>query len=200
MWSVQDDLLRIETSKDVCCNLLICFQIQHNKLAMTVCNRSNDLLWGMLGANVVHFSFLQEYMAAKIGVAIGHYHHFTNNLHVYTERKDWQPQKLIEASNQFMYYYEESASHFKLVEDPERFDKEVIEFINNAASPRKWEEPFLNFVAFPMCWAFRLYKNKEYRSALNAMQCVKAEDWKIAGIDWLTKRKERSELKEKKDD
>jgi hypothetical protein len=35
---------------------------------MTVTNRSNDLCWGMLGANYVHFTILQEYLAARLGV------------------------------------------------------------------------------------------------------------------------------------
>ena len=33
------------------------------KLCMTVCNRSNDMLWGAYGANVVHMSMLQEFVA-----------------------------------------------------------------------------------------------------------------------------------------
>jgi thymidylate synthase len=94
-------------SKDVCCNLEVMFSLRNEMwgskliehpdrrlqevdnivrvLDMTVTNRSNDLVWGLLGANYVTFSVLQEYMAARIGCGVGRYHHFTNNLHCY----DW---------------------------------------------------------------------------------------------------------------
>lgn len=52
-------------------------------LDMTVCNRSNDLIWGTLGANYVHFSFLQEYIALACDLLPGHYHQFSVNQHVY---------------------------------------------------------------------------------------------------------------------
>ena len=188
MWNVEDDLCKIETSKDVCCNTHIYFQIQKDRLVMTVCNRSNDLLWGMLGANVVHFSFLQEYMAACIGVGIGKYHHFTNNLHVYAERKDWQPTKLLDYYNHPSVDYC-GMEHFPLVEDPKRFDDECAEFVEDSTRPIKLEEPFLNYVAFPMCWAFKLYKERELKSAIKAMELVRAMDWRMAGINWLEKRK-----------
>ena len=82
MWNVEDDLLKTGTSKDVCCNLSCMFLIRSvdngidgngkhtwtDHLDMTVTNRSNDLVWGLFGANVVHFSYLLEYMATQIGV------------------------------------------------------------------------------------------------------------------------------------
>ena len=111
MWNVEQDLLKIDTSVDVCCNLCCTFMIRtvddaapceamwatdtiakpkaRKYLDMTVFNRSNDLILGMLGANVVHFSFLQEYMANCIGVEVGVYNQISSNLHAYTER--WKP-------------------------------------------------------------------------------------------------------------
>lgn len=58
------------------------------RLDLMVCNRSNDLVWGALGANVVHFSVMQEYVAALIGCPVGRYWQVTNNLHLYTERHE----------------------------------------------------------------------------------------------------------------
>lgn len=72
--------------KAVPCNTHAYFAIRNGKLNMTVMNRSNDLVWGALGANVVHFSFLLEYMAMRIGIPVGSYYQFTNNLHVYTDK------------------------------------------------------------------------------------------------------------------
>jgi hypothetical protein len=43
------------------------------KLDMTVFNRSNDMVWGAYGANAVHFSILQEYIACALGLKVGAY-------------------------------------------------------------------------------------------------------------------------------
>jgi thymidylate synthase len=112
-------------SKDVCCNLDVMLSLRdtgyglfsfkeapHEPLVplpgtarmepvrvldIMVTNRSNDLLWGLLGANYVQFSMLQEYLAACIGVEVGKYHHMSNNLHVYDGRADWKPEALLAA-------------------------------------------------------------------------------------------------------
>lgn len=68
------------------CNTHIYFRVnKHDELDMTVCNRSNDLIWGMLGSNVVHFTMLHELVSRAAGYYQGLYRVFTNNLHVYTE-------------------------------------------------------------------------------------------------------------------
>jgi hypothetical protein len=82
MWACQQDL-NVPHVKDVPCNTHAYFRIINGSLDMTVCNRSNDLVWGALGSNVVHFSFLQELMAHEIGVGVGKMYQFTNNLHLY---------------------------------------------------------------------------------------------------------------------
>jgi thymidylate synthase len=52
-------------------------------LDLTVLCRSNDAIWGAYGANAVHFSVLQEYLAARIAVGVGRMYQFSNNFHVY---------------------------------------------------------------------------------------------------------------------
>lgn len=52
-------------------------------LDLTVCCRSNDMAWGAHGANAVHFSFLQEYLADRIGVGVGSMYQLSNNYHLY---------------------------------------------------------------------------------------------------------------------
>jgi thymidylate synthase len=56
---------------DVPCNTHLYFDVQDGRLNMTVCNRSNDLVWGMLGANYVHFSILHEYVANAVSLPLG---------------------------------------------------------------------------------------------------------------------------------
>jgi hypothetical protein len=84
MWDVLRDL--DYDGKDVPCNLVATFQmVQDRYLNMVVFNRSNDIIWGCYGANAVHFSMLQEYMANKIGCQMGTYTQVSVNWHVYEQ-------------------------------------------------------------------------------------------------------------------
>lgn len=74
-----------EQGKDIACNLIITFKIRHNKLHMVVFNRSNDILWGLFGANLCQFTTLQELLASWLGVEVGSYHQVTDSLHLYTD-------------------------------------------------------------------------------------------------------------------
>jgi hypothetical protein len=130
-------------------------------LDMTVCNRSNDMIWGMLGANVVHFSFLQEYIAQQVGVSMGRYYQFTNNLHVYTKR--WKPE--VWEPFHCDYY----VSTIETVPIGETFNRDVV---------------------FPMLMAFGWHKRRDYDRALNRIERVEADDWRLAGTTWLCKRRD----------
>ena len=72
IWDPSRDLA--EDVKDVPCNTHMYPRIREEKgcpvLELTVCCRSNDIIWGATGANAVHFSFVQEWMAAQIGVGV----------------------------------------------------------------------------------------------------------------------------------
>lgn len=190
MWNVEDDLLKIDTSKDCCCNTHVYFSLDTGELDMTVCNRSNDLVWGMLGANVVHFSFLQEYMAARIGVHVGVYNHFTNNLHAYVER--FNPQAWLEDTSYLQQDYDrKSHSIVPLVSNPKQFEYELKKFVAWPLDPeRRWKEPFFQNVASPMCRAFSYHTIRGYAEALKLMRQVVASDWRWAGEQWLVKRRD----------
>lgn len=83
------------------CNTAVYFTIREEQyLDMTVTNRSNDLVLGLMGANLVHFTILQEYMARSLGIKVGLWYQFTNNLHVYlTANGGFHPDKWIEGAN-----------------------------------------------------------------------------------------------------
>ena len=83
MWAPYDDLGT--EVRDVPCNTHIYFQVRDRQLQMTVCCRSNDMIWGAYGANAVHFSILQELMAWELGVGVGPYYQFSNDFHMYLE-------------------------------------------------------------------------------------------------------------------
>jgi thymidylate synthase len=234
MWNVEDDLLKIDVTKDTCCNTCVyfateqgvcrfcggtgkvpgreadygepdsicgvCKGLPHDQpqfLNMTVCNRSNDLIWGMLGANVVHFSFLLEYMAIALELEVGTYNQFTNNMHVYTKR--WEPEKWLADKDPDWYSLVgedqspcgpvNKGPFIPFVHDVATFDQEVVEFIDSKSWTRNWNEPFLQKVATPMCRAFSLHKQRDYHGALKEIENVEAADWKIAGRDWIEKRR-----------
>lgn len=83
MWDCDFDL--DQTKNDLPCNTHIYFDCRGGVLNMTVCNRSNDILWGAYGANAVHMSMLQEIIAAGVGVPMGVYRQMSNNFHAYTD-------------------------------------------------------------------------------------------------------------------
>ncbi len=161
IWDCRCDLGRRIVSRDKPCNTQAYFAIDNGQLVMTVCNRSNDMIWGMLGANVVHFSFLQEYIAQQVGVPMGRYYQFTNNLHVYTER--WKPE-VWEPFHRDYY-----TSTIETVPMGKTFNRDVV---------------------FPMLMAFGWHKRRDYDRALDRIERVEADDWRFAGTTWLCKRRD----------
>jgi len=220
MWNVEDDLLKVDSpecggSKDVCCNLNVLFKLRHGPavedeekyhphtgtfykrdkfLDMTVTNRSNDLLWGMLGANYVHFSILQEYMAARLGAGVGTYHHFSNNLHVYKERKDWDPGNLLawERANPDQ---EEDDIKVPLVQDHTVFDTELRNFVDhhrqNQTVRLALNEPFLQDVAQPLAMAYHRWKLGEFVQAIDEAAECRDGAWRRAALEWFRRRWQR---------
>lgn len=230
MWNVEDDLLKIDSSRDVCCNLSVHFMVEtglcrtcdgqaakkgwpepcetcggqpHERpryLNMTVFNRSNDMIWGSLGANYVHFTMLQEYMAAHLGLECGKYHQISSNAHVYTER--FEAEKWLEEYKTHRCDYScvegETWKLIPLVKDPAVFDHELPEFVSRHgkdAVAGVYREPFLVNVAQPMCIAFHHYKRKEYREALQVAGNIAADDWRIVSEGWIRRRMEKREAK-----
>lgn len=183
--------------KDVPCNTHAYFMINNSRLDMTVCNRSNDLILGMLGANVVHFSFLLEYMAAHIGVDVGVYNQFTNNLHVYLE--NFKPTEWLADTTPNYYTRLPRLNSVKLVVNPERFDKELKVFSEDwlgvddvrGGWDATFSEPFFQSVAKPMAKAFAYHKVRDYKNALRYASEVMSDDWRIASVNWLRKREAR---------
>lgn len=74
-----------EQGKDIACNLILTFKLRNGKLDLTVFNRSNDIFWGLWGANLAQFSTIQEMMASWLGAEVGTYRQITDSLHVYLE-------------------------------------------------------------------------------------------------------------------
>lgn len=207
MWDVEQDLLKVNKSLDCCCNLNVLFTIREGKLDMTVFNRSNDLILGCLGANYVHFTFLQEYVADKLEVEVGKYHQVSNNLHVYDW--NWKPEEWL-ADETPDYYNNFNLSnlprelqvqlwgkHFRQVPleaNTPRFDDELSTIVDDfskglsTSNVRQYKNKFFNDTVLPMLRAFRYYKAKEYSTALSHCLQIESDDWKIAAYTWIHRR------------
>jgi thymidylate synthase len=230
----------VTTSSDVCCNLSACFSVRVLKRApsidvslmgeapgtrmvespliekavldMTVFNRSNDMVLGALGANVVHFSMLQEYLANCMGIEVGTYSQVSNNMHVYTSNespsawlastKNWNPSAWLAREAYGPAFYPSLGCN--LVQNRTAFDKEVEQFVAQYGSSQpngtgsvEYTEPFLLEVAQPMCLAWAAHKHRSYELATHYVSQVHAEDWQIAGSQWLLRRKQQWEFKQR---
>jgi len=192
IWDVEEDLLRIDTTKDNACNFAATFRINPatNALDISVHNRSNDMIWGAMGANAVQFSFLLEYMAASIGVPVGCYHQITDDLHIYDAT--WHPEEWLREEWPTI-----DSNQIPLVKDPHLFDQEVVKFVELLPYQRaitNWQEPFLQHIAAPMANVFNLHKDRHYDMAIKGLELIEADDWRLAATQWINKRKKAWEL------
>lgn len=75
----------LKQTRDIPCTRELHFLKQPggNKLDLIVKMRSNDLIWGASAINIFNYTFIQEYVAAILGLEIGFYYHLADNLHYY---------------------------------------------------------------------------------------------------------------------
>ncbi len=186
------DLYRaLHGGKDVPCNINVVFEVEEGKLNMTVFNRSNDLVWGMFGANLCHFSVLQEYVANLVGVHVGIYNQVSSNLHMYKEK--WTPDKWVSSQE---FYSPNYVSTGPIVSNKDTFDTELERICEKPVEKGRvyYSNVFLRNVCKPMFMAFERYKAKDFDNALLIIDNhVGDTAWAQAGRWWLELRKERHE-------
>jgi hypothetical protein len=189
MWDPHSDLDR--ASKDLPCNTHIYFDVNAPFLNMTVCNRSNDLVWGACGANAVHLSFLHEYIALATGFLQGTYYQFTNNLHVY--EKHWplfdlgviSDRDSDRDSDPYSARRVQPVPLFQTHDERQNFD----------ADCRYWTDPSYDIrtayfagVVIPLRKAWDAYKSGDTMWALQYIQDCVAPDWRLACKEWIERR------------
>jgi len=183
--------------KAVPCNTQAYFDVRGGRINMTVLCRSNDILLGCYGANAVHFSFLLEYMAMKVGVPVGVCRQVSNNFHLYTDV--WPREKLLRIA-------EESEARTGEVTGPAvetGFDEDLKEFMTWARANIGYTEhrndseecfhgPFrtalIDQVAVPMFQAWATRKAKNYDLQNDAVERIAAPDWQVACQEWIQRR------------
>lgn len=185
MWDGRSDL---SEHNDLPCNTHIYLAIEEGRLNFTVCNRSNDLIWGMLGANAVHMTLLQELLAADLKVEVGSYCVYTNNLHVYENLPNfaevWATQELWD-----FYPEEYDGLGFLGKYTLEDFLSQCETFVEEG-----YFEPtcdWLNGVATPMYEAWMARKKGEREWPW--IRHISDFDWRMAATNWI----ERKELAKK---
>lgn len=210
MWDCTQDLG--SSSKDVPCNTQVFLrgrpvahwgeyfgdktrppQERQNKyyLDMTVTNRSNDLIWGMYGANAVHFSMVHEYLASCMGMGIGRYYQVSNNPHVYLDV--WEPlnEKLPQGINPDP-YEAYGLQPVPLVDDWTEFDAELrifFDWLHKGESFMGYKNSIFPETAIPMVEAWWLWKEQMINEAIEKANLIKAPDWRKACVEWLQRKR-----------
>lgn len=189
MWDPSEDLGA--EGKDFPCNLSIAFRIQENVLDMTVFNRSNDIIWGAYGANAVHMSILQEYIASQLGVGIGTYYQVSNNYHAYS---DVMEKMGVPDPHPMDPYDLDQVSTIPLVTEPNAWRMDLDKFMYDP-----WvgglKNSFFCDVVQPMAMAWDQYKEKKYPDAIATCNRITASDWRRACREWLLRRQEKRDGK-----
>lgn len=167
--------------KDRPCNTHIYFRKFGGCLDMTVCNRSNDVVWGAAGANAVHMTYLQELVAAGLKCPVGRYVVMSNNLHIYEHH--WN---LLANPMPYDYYHErQGVTPMPLLGKDET---DVYEFLNECetfvANDQEgyYKSSWINGVVMPMYQHYmcRLNGDKDTYDTTE----VEATDWRLACDLW----------------
>lgn len=183
MWSSAADLG--VQKRDRPCNTHIYFDCRGGVLNMTVSCRSNDALWGAYGANVVHFSVLQEFIAYGVGVPVGIYRQFSNNFHAYEDVEIAAKWLDLPPSPDLGYY----PQVIPLLDAGEALDHFLVDCmtLTNPRLEQRFLTTFFNTVVVPLKTAYDLRKvgNRTWRAQLDHVaEC----DWKLAFIQWAERR------------
>jgi len=184
MWDAFEDLKY--SGKDAPCNDMIKFSATNGKLEMIVFNRSNDIIWGAYGANVVHMSFLQEYMAAAIGIPVGTYTQISCDFHAYV---DILEKKKSNVHCLDKYLLEELSYQPLILEDenPNDFLSDCSLFFDDNAK-NHFDTRFFGETVLTMKDVHHVYKKGKKEGALGLCANIGADDWRVACSEWIERR------------
>lgn len=191
MWDPVADLGA--DKRDVPCNLMAVPRIVNGALDLTVFNRSNDFVLGLTGANAVQFSVLLEYLAGRIGVAVGKYHQISTNAHVYVEHV----KKLGTPTTPITY-----PKPHPMGTSWDNWDKDLRAFMfwaDNEGKPPKYFNSWFALTAEPFWISHRLWrfgKKQEGYNLLMDTNCNVSPDWRAAAIAWMERRLDRMAKKQ----
>ncbi len=191
---------------DIPCNTQAYFDLRGGVLNMTVCNRSNDVIWGAYGANVVQYSMLLMYMAARLRAPVGVYRQVSNNFHLYTEK--FSRSKLRAAIDESAAYHVANTSAWFAApwhprSAPEDWDyrlkgdlaylmglidRWLVKKLPSEVPDEILQTYWGSDVALPMIRAYCLHKAGNTREAIALTGDIASLDWAKACREWLERR------------
>jgi len=201
MWDPVADLAM--DKRDIPCNTHVYFRVREERLNhytvgqalpdssvvinrfldMTVCCRSNDIVWGAYGANAVHFSVLHEYVAARVGVSMGLYYQISNNYHGYVNTIPAQEAPWIDL------YEDENVVPARIVTAPKEIDVDLITFFDtwkfDWGGTLQFANEFLGNTARPL---LKLYARRNEITDEELAEWPGKTDWDYACKYWLMRR------------
>lgn len=188
-------------------------------LDLTICCRSNDVLMGAYGANAVHFSVLQEYLAARIGVGVGTLYQVSNNYHVYhrdastisrriEERlRAADPREQLDMVARHCTCRSHSTQEYEnpplMFGNADAVDHDIVAFVGGVDSLQKAHRPahrpelmgfvcnnsWITDVAWRVARAHRMHRLKQHAEALAEAYAIPDRSWQRACVDWLDRRR-----------
>jgi hypothetical protein len=197
MWDARLDLGG--TGVDLPCNTIATFQRdREGHLDLTVFCRSNDIIWGCYGANAVHFSILQEYVARWIGCPVGVYRQISVNFHAYLNTleplKDL-PMTAYEATTPYDQVF--TTQLWRDHNDISLFDEDLRAMMIDVDSKfNVGYLPRLNFLrmAHQLFYAHHLWrtadKPERFIKSLTVLSKMDQScDWVVAATEWIQRRR-----------
>jgi hypothetical protein len=189
IWEAERDLGIV--SRDIPCNLMAVPRIIDDTMHLTVFNRSNDLFWGMLGANIVQFSFLLEYLSASTQTRVGTLTQISTNAHIYTGFGPGKNLQSIPDAVSTEYDTGEVYSTPLATLSPEVTleDANVLMSLLTARAPinpSQFTSHFFQSVVVPMVHAHREHKKGDTQ-AVDILPETN-NDWIVAARRWLNRR------------
>lgn len=184
--------------KDAACNLTATLQIGlDGRLDLVVFCRSNDIIWGCYGANAVHFSTIQEYVARHVGVEIGTYTQISVNWHAYEDvfRRTLDAMRTDSEVDRERYGVQGCApvSVVSPGVSREEWDSDCRNLMDGRLS--EFRDPWFRDVMAPMVRAHdclrdheRLGREQSFVHALRELEACVAVDWRTACWEWVTRR------------
>jgi thymidylate synthase len=217
MWDPVADLGG--AGKDLPCNVCVMFRTRMDSqdagvadrvLDMTVCNRSNDIVWGLFGANAVHMSMLHEVVASCVGLQVGVYTQFTNNFHGYDATFKPLHEKLsydrpinpyvpFKTGGRWDGKRGQPMQPYPMVVDPRTWFNDLSTFMHNLPGGFRtiYANPFFHEVAEPIHNAWLLWKRTDIDRSRRIAEAVahlqthcRAQDWRMACVQWLQRREQ----------
>jgi thymidylate synthase len=173
------------------CNTHIYLRVQRNVLDMTVCCRSNDMIWGGHGANAVHFSILMEYLAARIDTAFGNMYQLSNNAHVYVSEYERITRRMETNTIANDPYTLGEVEPEPMFSEPASIDEDVYTAMvwhdTNIGVP-EFSNDWFSTTFVPAVMAHRLFRAGDLPMAIKVAGTIRSSDWRFACVEWLQRR------------